>query len=218
MNLLALSLRVSLMFSAVSSVWTSWGMPDSVPTVRNSVVSHASTAGLSNRGLTAPTAVFRCGLTNWWTAGGLEMLPNSWRTCSCRRYQQFPLLRLASAVMVQQLTCRINLDYSITHFIFSNSFLLDRCELHSEKLSVFCGTCKKCICHKCALWEGTHLGHTFHPLDKMYENHATKIRESISHLRRRLLEITNLIQDVVSWTTICPVWLILMSRCDSTGT
>lgn len=29
-----------------------------------------------------------------------------------------------------------------------------RCENHHEKLSVFCWTCKKCICHQCALWGG----------------------------------------------------------------
>lgn len=32
--------------------------------------------------------------------------------------------------------------------------LLCRCENHHEKLSVFCWTCKKCICHQCALWGG----------------------------------------------------------------
>uniref|UniRef100_A0A8D2KJ80 Tripartite motif containing 37 n=2 Tax=Urocitellus parryii TaxID=9999 RepID=A0A8D2KJ80_UROPR len=30
----------------------------------------------------------------------------------------------------------------------------DKCENHHEKLSVFCWTCKKCICHQCALWGG----------------------------------------------------------------
>jgi len=74
----------------------------------------------------------------------------------------------------------------------------NRCELHREKLSVFCSTCKSSICHKCALWEGTHAGHVFQPLDKMYETHAAKIRDGTAQLRRRLLEITNLIQDVVS--------------------
>jgi len=33
-------------------------------------------------------------------------------------------------------------------------FLCWRCENHHEKLSVFCWTCKKCICHQCALWGG----------------------------------------------------------------
>jgi len=28
------------------------------------------------------------------------------------------------------------------------------CELHDEKLSVYCWTCQSCICHGCALWGG----------------------------------------------------------------
>ena len=30
----------------------------------------------------------------------------------------------------------------------------DRCTAHSEKLSVYCWTCRQCICHQCALWGG----------------------------------------------------------------
>ena len=30
----------------------------------------------------------------------------------------------------------------------------DRCKVHAEKLSVYCWTCRKCICHQCALWGG----------------------------------------------------------------
>lgn len=37
--------------------------------------------------------------------------------------------------------------------------LLCRCENHHEKLSVFCWTCKKCICHQCALWGGMVMLH-----------------------------------------------------------
>ena len=29
-----------------------------------------------------------------------------------------------------------------------------RCVQHQEKLSVYCWTCKSCICHGCALWGG----------------------------------------------------------------
>lgn len=35
------------------------------------------------------------------------------------------------------------------------------------------------------------------PLDGMYETHATKIRDGIAQLRRRLLEISMIVQDVV---------------------
>lgn len=42
----------------------------------------------------------------------------------------------------------------------------DQCVTHTEKLSVYCWTCKCCICHQCALWGGTHSGHTFKQLGK----------------------------------------------------
>jgi tripartite motif-containing protein 37 len=31
----------------------------------------------------------------------------------------------------------------------------DKCEIHREKLSVFCSSCSKCICHQCALFNGS---------------------------------------------------------------
>lgn len=43
----------------------------------------------------------------------------------------------------------------------------DVCLLHREKLSVYCFTCKHCICHQCALWGGTHSGHTFKKLGEI---------------------------------------------------
>lgn len=38
--------------------------------------------------------------------------------------------------------------------MYNWGFIFVRCEEHSEKLSVFCCTCKVCICHQCALWAG----------------------------------------------------------------
>ncbi|XP_068600412.1 E3 ubiquitin-protein ligase TRIM37 [Brachionichthys hirsutus] len=72
----------------------------------------------------------------------------------------------------------------------------DRCETHHEKLSVFCWTCKKCICHQCALWGGMHGGHTFKPLVEIFEQHVTKVREEVAKLRRRLMELISLVQEV----------------------
>ncbi|XP_036078738.1 E3 ubiquitin-protein ligase TRIM37 isoform X5 [Rousettus aegyptiacus] len=71
-----------------------------------------------------------------------------------------------------------------------------RCENHHEKLSVFCWTCKKCICHQCALWGGMHGGHTFKPLAEIYEQHVTKVNEEVAKLRRRLMELISLVQEV----------------------
>ncbi|XP_015279659.1 PREDICTED: E3 ubiquitin-protein ligase TRIM37 isoform X2 [Gekko japonicus] len=72
----------------------------------------------------------------------------------------------------------------------------DKCENHHEKLSVFCWTCKKCICHQCALWGGMHGGHTFKPLAEIYEQHVTKVNEEVAKLRRRLMELISLEQEV----------------------
>lgn len=72
----------------------------------------------------------------------------------------------------------------------------DKCESHQEKLSVYCWTCGKCICHQCALWGGTHSGHTFKPLEEVYEQHITQIREEVAQLRRRLHELVSLVQEV----------------------
>ena len=72
----------------------------------------------------------------------------------------------------------------------------DQCEKHEEKLSVYCWTCKKCICHQCALWGGTHSGHTFKPLDEIYDQHVVRVKEEVSLLRRRLMELISQVQEV----------------------
>ncbi|XP_059511369.1 E3 ubiquitin-protein ligase TRIM37 isoform X3 [Stegostoma tigrinum] len=72
----------------------------------------------------------------------------------------------------------------------------DKCDSHHEKLSVFCWTCKKCICHQCALWGGMHGGHTFKPLAEIYEQHVTKVNDEVAKLRRRLMELISLVQEV----------------------
>ncbi|XP_026501673.2 sialidase-like isoform X2 [Vanessa tameamea] len=72
----------------------------------------------------------------------------------------------------------------------------DRCPTHQERLTVYCWTCRRCICHQCALWGGTHSGHTFKPLEEVYEQHVTQIRDEVAQLRRRLMELISLVQDV----------------------
>ncbi|XP_044272172.1 uncharacterized protein LOC123016045 isoform X2 [Tribolium madens] len=72
----------------------------------------------------------------------------------------------------------------------------DKCSTHSEKLSVYCWTCRCCICHQCALWGGTHSGHTFKPLDEVYEQHVTQIKDEVAQLRRRLMELISIVQEV----------------------
>lgn len=70
------------------------------------------------------------------------------------------------------------------------------CGDHQEKLSVYCWTCKQCICHQCALWEGAHSGHVFKPLDGIYDEHKKKISEELSQLKSRHAELICLVQDV----------------------
>nr|XP_033326823.1 E3 ubiquitin-protein ligase TRIM37-like isoform X1 [Megalopta genalis] len=72
----------------------------------------------------------------------------------------------------------------------------DRCTVHHEKLSVYCWTCRRCICHQCALWGGTHSGHTFKPLEDVYEQHVTQIKAEVGQLKRRLMELISLVQEV----------------------
>lgn len=76
-------------------------------------------------------------------------------------------------------------------------FYYYRCTVHQEKLSVYCWTCRKCICHQCALWGGTHSGHTFKPLEDVYEQHVTQIKTEVVQLNRRLMELISLVQEVV---------------------
>lgn len=91
---------------------------------------------------------------------------------------------------------------------------IDRCEMHKEKLSVYCWSCHSCICHQCALWGGTvcsydvtyyvfictmqHSGHTFKPLDEVYGDHMARINDEVTQLKRRHVELISLVQDVVS--------------------
>ncbi|XP_049769299.1 E3 ubiquitin-protein ligase TRIM37-like [Schistocerca cancellata] len=72
----------------------------------------------------------------------------------------------------------------------------DSCEEHQEKLTVYCWTCRQCICHQCALFGGEHSGHDFKPLEDVYKQHAVQIGDEVSQLRRRLLELISLVQEV----------------------
>ncbi|CAB3983814.1 E3 ubiquitin- ligase TRIM37-like isoform X1, partial [Paramuricea clavata] len=72
----------------------------------------------------------------------------------------------------------------------------DWCKEHNEKLSVFCCTCKICICHQCALWAGQHSGHSFKQLDEVYDQHVSLVTDEVASLRRRLMELISLVQEV----------------------
>ena len=54
----------------------------------------------------------------------------------------------------------------------SSSSEQEKCAVHREKMSVYCESCKVCICHECALWSQEHKGHDFKPLDQIYKDHV----------------------------------------------
>ena len=61
---------------------------------------------------------------------------------------------------------------------------------------MYCLTCKKCICHQCALFVGEHASHGFKPMDEVYEFHKEQIQEQIKTLKRRHVELVSLVQEV----------------------
>ncbi|CAF0974130.1 unnamed protein product [Adineta ricciae] len=72
----------------------------------------------------------------------------------------------------------------------------DKCEVHKEKLTVYCSTCSKCICHQCALFNGSHSGHSFLPLDDVYKTNVSLVNEHLTKLKRRHVDLICLAQDV----------------------
>ncbi|KAF3706574.1 E3 ubiquitin-protein ligase TRIM37 [Channa argus] len=69
-----------------------------------------------------------------------------------------------------------------------------RCFICMEKLrdARLCPHCSKLCCFSCI----RHGGHTFKPLVEIYEQHVTKVKEEVAKLRRRLMELISLVQEV----------------------
>uniref|UniRef100_A0A673LGR3 E3 ubiquitin-protein ligase TRIM37-like n=1 Tax=Sinocyclocheilus rhinocerous TaxID=307959 RepID=A0A673LGR3_9TELE len=126
--------------------------------------------------------VFRCFIC-------MEKLRDARLCPHCSKLCCFSCIRVSKHIV--ELILTVNDSLLTLPFSYPN-----RCENHHEKLSVFCWTCKKCICHQCALWGGMHGGHTFKPLAEIYEQHVTKVNEEVAKLRRRLMELISLVQEV----------------------
>ncbi|XP_003245868.1 E3 ubiquitin-protein ligase TRIM37 isoform X2 [Acyrthosiphon pisum] len=61
-----------------------------------------------------------------------------------------------------------------------------RCETHNEQLSVFCMTCNTTICHRCALFDDSaHNGHSFRPVEDIYNETIAQLGESFDHLKTK---------------------------------
>uniref|UniRef100_A0A8C6KXT0 Tripartite motif containing 37 n=1 Tax=Nothobranchius furzeri TaxID=105023 RepID=A0A8C6KXT0_NOTFU len=75
----------------------------------------------------------------------------------------------------------------------------DKCENHHEKLSVFCWTCKKCICHQCALWGGMVMFHTFDFVLFLYPLYQERNVEAVRGAKdERVREIRNAVEMMIA--------------------
>ncbi|RDD44773.1 E3 ubiquitin-protein ligase TRIM37 [Trichoplax sp. H2] len=72
----------------------------------------------------------------------------------------------------------------------------DSCEIHKEKLTVFCNTCMRSICHQCALWGGDiHHGHSFQPIEDIYKQCSSKISNEVNSIRQRIGSFVSKIEE-----------------------
>ena len=64
-------------------------------------------------------------------------------------------------------------------------------------MTVYCESCKMCICHVCALFGGNHSDHKFKPLEDLYKGVIDKLN----------LEVTSLLYALHfdSWLSIMAV-------------
>ncbi|XP_014214226.1 uncharacterized protein LOC106643567 [Copidosoma floridanum] len=106
------------------------------------------------------------------------------------------LHELVNCRWVEEVTQQLDTLQAVTISNLATDDSNDKCTIHHEKLSVYCWTCRRCICHQCALWVGTHSQHTFKPLEEVYKTHVTQIKSEIGQLKRRLLEVITLVQEV----------------------
>lgn len=57
-----------------------------------------------------------------------------------------------------------------------------------------------------------HGGHTFKPLVEIYEQHVTKVKEEVAKLRRRLMELISLVQEVVRTVCFWVFWYKILAK------
>jgi hypothetical protein len=87
------------------------------------------------------------------------------------------------------------------------------CRVHpDEKQNIYCNDCDACICHKCALFTGRHVGHKFRELDDVYQEHVGIVETEIRGLKAYLSELIETMNDVVS-CHIVAVLCVCLSVC-----
>ncbi|XP_077588003.1 E3 ubiquitin-protein ligase TRIM35-like [Stigmatopora nigra] len=65
------------------------------------------------------------------------------------------------------------------------------CELHEEKMKLFCLDHQQCVCLVC---RGTqiHKGHEFRPLEEVAEEHKEKLQKALQSVKEQLHDFTNI--------------------------
>ncbi|KAL5107624.1 E3 ubiquitin-protein ligase TRIM37 [Taenia crassiceps] len=96
--------------------------------------------------------------------------------------------------VIQQLDRLKKADENLS--VKTPDFSADLCESHTERLTVYCVTCDRVICHRCALFDGRHGQHAFRPLDEVYQEHVDVIKREMDKLKSRRNEVQRLIDDV----------------------
>ena len=75
--------------------------------------------------------------------------------------------KVQGEVGMKQLTIRDHCTHA-HGFIFSPPLRI--CSLHKEKVSVYCETCRLCICHECVLWGNSpHKSHNYVRLEVLLQ-------------------------------------------------
>ncbi|CAF1141811.1 unnamed protein product [Rotaria sp. Silwood1] len=118
------------------------------------------------------------------------------------QHQQCPHCRatlrlhdLVNCRWAEEVTTQID-NLKINEISKQNHEEKDKCELHKETLTVYCSSCSKCICHQCALFNGSHTSHHFLPLNDVYKTNISIVNERLGQLKRHHVELICLIQDI----------------------
>ena len=66
---------------------------------------------------------------------------------------------------------------------------IKHCPEHDEELKLYCETCGKGICYKCAIRGGEHQNHEYDDLTKAFEKHKDEIKSSLGLMEKQLMTV-----------------------------
>jgi hypothetical protein len=79
----------------------------------------------------------------------------------------------------------------------SHQFRERHCSQHKEKVSVFCETCRLCVCHECVLWENSpHRNHKFVKLEVLLQKQTKICEQQLCRLHEHMKIVLNQVQAV----------------------